>query len=155
MLLPEQVKKKNAWVGDEKLALKWSWVDWYCLSKILNSLSRIHFNWFNRITFKFILLTLLFNTPDSSVINLFPPNSRILSFFVTLEYFVWYIIYFVWYIILCQIYYLSLVNTITLFDISFYAKCISFRYVKNRPVVLCMPKHYNTLFKCVTQLSWN
>ena len=123
MLLPEQVKKKNAWVGDEKLALKWSWVDWYCLSKILNSLSRIHFNWFNRITFKLILLTLLFNTPDSSVINLFPPNSRILSFFchswivllcliyhsmpnllfVTCEYH-----YFVWYIFLCQMYQFSL-----------------------------------------------
>ena len=35
---------------------------WYCPCKILNSSSRIHFNWFNRINFKLILLTLLFNS---------------------------------------------------------------------------------------------
>ena len=35
---------------------------WYCLCKILNSSSRIYFNWFNRIHFKLILLTLLFES---------------------------------------------------------------------------------------------
>ena len=34
----------------------------YYPCKILNSLSRIHFNWFNRIQFKLILLTLLFKS---------------------------------------------------------------------------------------------
>ena len=33
---------------------------WYCLCNILNSSFRIHFNWFNRIHFKLIFLTLLF-----------------------------------------------------------------------------------------------
>ena len=35
---------------------------WYCLCKILNSSSRIYFNWFNRIHFKSILLTLFFES---------------------------------------------------------------------------------------------
>ena len=35
-----------------------SCMGWYCLHKILNSLSRINFNWFNRIHLKMILLIL-------------------------------------------------------------------------------------------------
>ena len=47
-------RKKEAWVGNEKPA--------FCSHKILNSWLRIHFNWFNRINFKLILLTLLFKS---------------------------------------------------------------------------------------------
>ena len=38
--------------------------------KILNSLSRIHYNWFKRINFKMILLTLLFKSLFFFKINL-------------------------------------------------------------------------------------
>ena len=50
-------KKKETWVGVEKSVLSQSCVGWYCLWKILNSSTRIHFNWFNTIHFKLILLT--------------------------------------------------------------------------------------------------
>ena len=39
-----------------------SCVGWYRPPKILNSSSRIYFNWYNRINFKLILLTLLFKS---------------------------------------------------------------------------------------------
>ena len=58
-----EIKKKKAWTGDEKPALpggKAAWAD--CPCKILNSSSRIHFDLFNRIHYKLILLTLLFKS---------------------------------------------------------------------------------------------
>ena len=39
-----------------------SCVGWYQPRKILNSSSKIHFTWFNRINFKLILLTLIFKS---------------------------------------------------------------------------------------------
>ena len=62
VLSPAQIKKKESWAGNEKPAQRQSCVGWYRLHKIVNSSSRIHFNWFNRIHFKLILLTLLFKS---------------------------------------------------------------------------------------------
>ena len=39
-----------------------SCVGWYCLPKIIYSLFRIYFNWYNRINFELILLTLLYKS---------------------------------------------------------------------------------------------
>ena len=57
-----------------------SCMGWYCPPKILNSLSRIYFNWYNRINFKLILLTLLFK-------SLFFKKNLNCSFFCYLIYF--------------------------------------------------------------------
>ena len=62
LLSPMQIKKNGACAGDEKPAQIYSCVGWYRLPKILNSSSRIYFNWYNRINFKLILLTLLFKS---------------------------------------------------------------------------------------------
>ena len=57
-----------------------SCMGWYCPPKILNSSSRIYFNWYNRINFKLILLTLLFK-------SLFFKKNLNCSFFCYLIYF--------------------------------------------------------------------
>ena len=57
-----QIKKKGACTGDEKPTLIQSCVSWYCPQKILKSSSRIYFNWYNRVNFKLILLTLIFKS---------------------------------------------------------------------------------------------
>ena len=57
VLSPAQIKKKEAWVGNEKPAQKQSCVGWYRPCKIVNSSSRTHVNWFKEIHFKLILLT--------------------------------------------------------------------------------------------------
>ena len=56
---PTRIKKKETWVSDESCM---GCMRWYCLRKILNSLSRILFNWFHRIHFQLILLTLLYKS---------------------------------------------------------------------------------------------
>ena len=53
---PTRIKKKEIWVSDE------SCMGWCCLRKILKSLSRILFNWFHKIHFTLILLTLLYKS---------------------------------------------------------------------------------------------
>ena len=55
-------KRRLRWVGDEKPAIRQSCVYWYCPRKVPNSLCRIHFNWFNGIDCKLILLNLLFKS---------------------------------------------------------------------------------------------
>ena len=57
-----------------------SFVGWYRPPKILNSLSKIYFNWYYRINFKLILLNLLFK-------SLFFKRNLNCSFFCYLIYF--------------------------------------------------------------------
>ena len=54
-----RIKKTETWVSDESCM---GCMRWYCLRKILNSLSRILLNWFHRIHFQLILLTLLYKS---------------------------------------------------------------------------------------------
>ena len=58
-LSPTQIKKKEVWAGNEKPALRKSCVGWYRPCQMLNSSSRINFNWFN-ITWLF--KSLIFET---------------------------------------------------------------------------------------------
>ena len=59
VLSPAQIKKKEAWAGDEKPAQRQSCMGWYRPHKIVNNSSRIHINWFKEIHFK-LILTFLF-----------------------------------------------------------------------------------------------
>ena len=77
---PCKSRKRGACVGDEKPALIWNCVSWYRPRKILKDSSRIYFNWFNRLNFKLILLTLLFK-------SLFLKSNLNCSYFLLLEIF--------------------------------------------------------------------
>ena len=57
-----QKSRKQACAGNKKSTLIYSCVGWHRPLKILSSSSRIYFNWYNRIDFKLIILSLPFKS---------------------------------------------------------------------------------------------